>query len=79
MSISKKQELENPNSCLNRSRDDEPVFVLCGRDRSAPTVIEFWATLADHAGVPLEKVKAAREEAVAMRQWQSANYSKVPD
>lgn len=30
-------------SCLNRSRDDEPLFVLCGRDSSAPGAVRQWA------------------------------------
>lgn len=39
----RKTELEDPNSCLNRARDDEYVFVLMGRDAAAPATIRFWA------------------------------------
>ena len=38
----KKEELSNPNSCLNRARDDELVFVLLGRDPTTPAVIKYW-------------------------------------
>lgn len=39
----KSKELADPNSCLNRTRDDEPIFVLCARDVLAPIVVRFWA------------------------------------
>jgi hypothetical protein len=38
----KHEELSNPNSCLNRAKDDELVFVLLGRDRAAPAAIRAW-------------------------------------
>ena len=38
----KSDELKNPNSCLNRARDDEWLFVLIGRDVAAPDTIRFW-------------------------------------
>ena len=38
----KKIELSDPNSCLNRARDDELVFVLLERDVAAPTAIRSW-------------------------------------
>ena len=36
-------ELSDPSSCLNRAKDDEPVFVLLARDFVAPSTIEYWA------------------------------------
>ena len=39
----KSDELSNPNSCMNRARDDEMTFVLLARDEAAPSVIHFWA------------------------------------
>lgn len=39
----KQCELSDPSSCLNRSRDNEMLFVLCGRDAAAPATIRFWA------------------------------------
>lgn len=37
-------ELSDPNSCLNKARKDELVFVLLGRDTAAPFAIRQWAT-----------------------------------
>lgn len=37
-------ELQNPDSCLNRARDDEWLFVLLGRDIAAPATIRFWVS-----------------------------------
>jgi hypothetical protein len=39
----KKIELANPNGCLNRAADDEPIFVLRAHDRDASTVVRVWA------------------------------------
>lgn len=36
-------ELTVPTSCLNRSADNEPIFVLCARDPSAPGAVRQWA------------------------------------
>jgi hypothetical protein len=38
----KREELANPNSCLNRAKDDEMVFVLLGRDPAARIAIHAW-------------------------------------
>lgn len=38
----KKEELSNPNSCLNRAHDEEPVFVLLGRDLATPHAVRQW-------------------------------------
>jgi hypothetical protein len=39
----RKQELSNPNSCLNRAADDEPVFVLRAHDPLASMAVRRWA------------------------------------
>lgn len=39
----KREEMEDPNSCWNRARMDEPVFILLGRDTEAPGTIEHWS------------------------------------
>lgn len=31
-----------PDSCFNRARNDEIIFVLLGRDAAAPATIRFW-------------------------------------
>jgi hypothetical protein len=38
----KRDELSDPNSCLNRAKDDEQVFVLLGRDPATPKAIYAW-------------------------------------
>jgi hypothetical protein len=38
----KHEELIDPNSCLNKARDDEMLFILCGDDRSAPSTVMDW-------------------------------------
>lgn len=38
----KKEELSNPNSCMNRARESEMTFVLLGRDAAAPVAIRAW-------------------------------------
>ena len=40
--MTKRELLADPNSCLNRAADDEPVFVLLGRDPAAPFAISAW-------------------------------------
>lgn len=38
----KSEELSNPQSCMNRARENELTFVLLGRDRAAPAAIRVW-------------------------------------
>lgn len=38
----KRDELNDPTSCLSRARDDEMVFVLLARDADAPGTIRDW-------------------------------------
>ena len=35
-------ELCDPDSCMNRAKDDEMTFVLLGRDAAAPLAIRTW-------------------------------------
>lgn len=35
-------ERDNLNSCWNRAKDDERVFVLLARDSAAPAAIRAW-------------------------------------
>jgi hypothetical protein len=63
---------QNPGrfDCYKAAAPDEPMFVLLARDRSAPTVVETWASLyesrPDHKP---EKLREARECAKRMREW----------
>jgi hypothetical protein len=39
----KKDEIADPHSCLNKSADGEPLFVLCARDPYAADLVDLWA------------------------------------
>lgn len=39
----KREEIANPDSCLSRAADDEPVFVLRANDPRAAHVVRYWA------------------------------------
>lgn len=41
----KREEVNDPQSCLNRAAPDELVFVLRGHDVCAPAVVRLWAEL----------------------------------
>ncbi len=38
----KRDEIDHPESCLNRARDEERLFVLRARDPAAPAAIRAW-------------------------------------
>lgn len=38
----KRDELNHPESCLTKAREDEMLFVLLARDAAAPATIAFW-------------------------------------
>lgn len=38
----KKDEIATPDSCLNKAKDDEPIFVLRGKDPAAPATLAKW-------------------------------------
>jgi hypothetical protein len=39
----KRDEIANPNSCLNKAADDEPIFVLRANDPVAAAIVRIWA------------------------------------
>lgn len=72
----KKDEIADPNSCLNKAADDEPVFVLRAQDACAPTHVRDWAEHAELRGCDPAKVAEARALADAMEAWPTR---KMPD
>lgn len=38
----RRDEASDPESCFNRAAEDEPMFVLLGRDKSASYAIKAW-------------------------------------
>lgn len=72
--------LKNGQGCLGRSQDDEPLFILCGRDVLAAPTVRDWIRRAEHAGVPDAKLNDAKRLALAMDTWrESHGGGKVPD
>lgn len=71
--------------CYAKAHPDEPVFVLRGQDKLAPSLVKEWALMfcevvLDHSHTPIhchnEKVKEALACAKAMEEWQTR---KLPD
>lgn len=42
--MTKAEAIADPNSCWNKAKDDEHVFVLVGRDEAAPETIQAWCS-----------------------------------
>jgi hypothetical protein len=70
----KKEELEE--GCFAHAADDEPMFVLLGRDKLAPELVRRWADRAEKFGARPEKVAKARETADRMENYHTR---KLPD
>lgn len=68
--MTKAELLADPESCWNKAEDDEPVFVVLGRDPAAGDTVRYWATLSSHAGYHRqEKIHDAIEDAEALDEW----------
>lgn len=61
----------NPGAfdCYGNAKPDEPMFVLLGRDKHAPTLVWLWATLREFDREDPAKVAEARKCAVDMMGW----------
>ena len=77
--MDKNELTSNPQSCLNKSSQHEPLFVLCARDPLAPKLVRGWAAAALNIGVRPAKVTEAYELAARMDDWQRANGVKAPN
>ncbi len=62
----------NPGAfdCYANAEPDEPLFVLLGRDKHAPTLLWLWAALRELDGETSEKVYEARQCSVDMIAYQ---------
>jgi hypothetical protein len=74
----KLQELRD--GCFARAMDDEPMFVLLGRDPRAPTLVRDWATqrradisLGKRPAADMDQVNYAFELADQMESWREVN------
>jgi hypothetical protein len=61
----------NPGAfdCYANAEPDEPMFILLGRDKHAPTLVWLWACLRELDGEDAVKVREARECAAMMMDW----------
>ena len=66
--MTKRELLDNPNSCLNKAADDEPVFLLRAQDIWAPEAIKYWASLAKNT-IGMDKFKESIGCAFMMESW----------
>jgi len=64
---------KNNSTCLSKSQDDEPLFVLCARDPDASNTVRDWAARASLRGAPDSKVSGARVVAEEMDRWREAH------
>lgn len=56
--------------CYANADPDEPMFVLLGRDRHAPTLIWLWMGLRLAEGEDAAKISEANDCVEAMLKWQ---------
>lgn len=70
----KREELSNPNSCINKAADEEPVFVLRAQDLLSDVLVDLWARRAEENGASDAKVSSARELAQKMRAWPTRKF-----
>ena len=61
----------NPGAfdCYAAAHPDEPMFILLGRDKHAPTLVWLWATLRELDDEDPAKVDEARQCSRAMSEW----------
>lgn len=64
----KRDELTNPDSCLSKAADDEPIFVLRAQDATAAIAVRQWAR---YSGLPRDhpKYQEAMQLAAMMDAW----------
>lgn len=59
--------------------DDEPVFLIRGKDLAGPRTVREWAKVAHELGADEAIINAALSQAKRMEAWQTLFESKVPD
>jgi hypothetical protein len=72
----KRDLMERLDSCLGKSKPDEPVFLLCGRDPHGPAGVRAWATAYFNAGGKHSKSDDALDCARQMEEWRVENVEK---
>lgn len=74
------------NDVLRNCADDEPIFVLRAKDRSAPFLVRMWADFnregkatTGNRKISQKKADEAEERALLMERWQAENAGQVKE
>lgn len=76
----KVEELTQPNSCLRKAEDDEPIFVILGRDPAAAFAIREWIRMRIQLGKNLghdAQIQDAHEFTYIISEYQKRKGSKI--
>ena len=65
--------------CYEAADLDEPMFVLLGRDKHAPLLVNLWAELRELEGEHAGKLQEARSCARWMRNWKVNKDAAAPE
>jgi len=63
----------------NKIPEDEPVFLLRGQDKFAPSLLRQWADFMQEEEGGQEMADMVFEHADKMEEWQKEHGSKIPD
>lgn len=63
-------EINNPDSCLNRAGVDEPVFVFRAKDPLAVLIVNYWIGLAEAQSLHHDRIDEAKEWVNKAIYWQ---------
>ena len=72
----KREEIADSSSCLNKARDDEPIFVLLARDAAAIHAVMCWINARIELGlnIPTDgKLDEAVKWCVEASKWRDDN------
>ncbi len=67
----KSDNLLRPSSCLNKTRNDEPLFILRANDPTAPQTVRLWAAMNADRRSP-DKLAEAMHVAEDMEKWNAS-------
>ncbi len=56
------------NNCLEKAKDNEPIFVLRGQDKSSPKIIFAWMAQ-NFENLSSQRLQEAFDTAMAMKRW----------
>lgn len=74
--MTKKEMIEDPNSCFNKAADNEPLFVLRAQDIFAPMFVKKWAETLSSMRLGEKKIAGAWRVVEEMLRWPNR---KIPD